>query len=262
VIENPLIGIITPTYNRPDWLRINIHSLISQTYENWEQIIVNDHGVDVENIIKEFNDPRIKYYQNDKNYDLAKTRNIAISKSNADYLILLDDDDILFNHALEFRTYMIKKYQTHAFYTRALQMFYERKNNQYVQVGSKLYWDSVFDKNLILVQNCCPCNCMTLSREAHEKAGGFDETLTTSEDWAHWVEASRYYDFIESKVIDCQCSFRTDNSQMTGSRTGYTDHLPYLFKKWREYATNKEWVIMAQNQALQNRGINPKDHGL
>jgi glycosyltransferase involved in cell wall biosynthesis len=261
-LANPLVGILTPTFNRPGWLQMAIQSVVAQTYPNWEQLVVNDHGMDVQQIVDSFNDPRIKYFTNDQNYDLAKTRNIAISKSNADYFVMLDDDDILYESALEFRLNLIKKFKVEVAYTRALRVFYERKNDRYVPAGNSLYWDSSFDHNLILVQNTCPCNCLLFSRKAHEKAGDFDETLTTSEDWAHSVEMSRYFDFKESKVIDCQCSFRTDNTQMTGSRTGYTDHLPYLFKKWRAYATNPEWVVEAQNQALRNRGLDPAQYGL
>jgi hypothetical protein len=73
---------------------------------------------------------------------------------------------------------------------------------------------------------------------------------------------SRKYDFHETKIIDCECSFRTDGNQMTGSRTGFTDHLPYLYGKWRKYAENYEWVKNAQNQALIARGLNPSDYDL
>jgi hypothetical protein len=49
---------------------------------------------------------------------------------------------------------------------------------------------------------------------------------------------------------------------MTGSRTGYTDHLPYLFKKWRHFAQDLTWVTEHQNNALKRRGLNPSDYGL
>jgi glycosyltransferase involved in cell wall biosynthesis len=261
-MKDSLVTILTPTYNRPDWLRLTLQSLINQTYPYWECICVNDAGKDVNYVIDEFKDNRIKYYTNDKNLDLAGTRNIALEKSSGDYFVMLDDDDILYNETLEFRMNRINKLNADVIYSRALRVFYEKVPQGYIVKGNSLYWDSPFDHDLILIQNTCPCNCLMWSRKAQEKAGLFDTSLTTSEDWAHSVEMSRYFDFYETKIIDCECSYRLDNSQMTGSRQGYTDHLPYLYSKWRKYAKNINWVKEHQNESLKARGLNPSDYGL
>lgn len=260
--NNPLISILTPTFNRPSWLKITLDSLVKQSYVNWECLVINDHGENVENIVNGFKDNRIKYYENDKNYDLAKSRNIAISKSSGDWYVMLDDDDILYRDALEYRLYLAQKNLANVVYTHALKMYYKVVDNAYQLFGTSLYWHSENIKDLILIQNCSPCNCLFWSREAQEKAGYFNEELKTSEDWAHSVEMRQHYEFIDSDIIDCACSWRQDNSQMTGSRSGFTDHLPYLYGKWRKYAENYEWVKDAQNRALVARGLNPSDYGL
>lgn len=264
--ENPLVSILIPTYNRRWLLPRTIQSVLSQEYRNIEVIVVNDAGENVGDIVSSFNDYRVKYLQNEKNLDLAGTRNVALKASTGDYICLLDDDDIHLQYTLDFRITMMRKLNAEIVYTRALQDIWEKKEQGYVSVHKQLYWDSPFDRNLILVQNIAPCCCPLFSRRAWEESGKplFDETLTTSEDWAFWVELSRKFDFKELKLVDCECSFRTDKTQMTGSRTGYTDHLPDLYKKWREYATpdQKEKVIDAQNKALQARGLNPTDYGL
>ena len=260
--NDPLISIITPTWNRRLWLPMTLQSLINQTYTNWECILVNDAGEDVQNIVDKFNDPRIKYFQNEKNLDLAGTRNVALEKYSGDYGILLDDDDQLYPECLEFRLGRIKKLGVDVVYSRVLQVYYQLVNGQYQYYGDKIYWRSEFNKDLILLQNISPCNGVMWSRRAQESAGKFDTSLTTSEDWAWWVEMSRSYDFYESYCVDSECSFRMDNSQMTGSRTGYTDHLPYLFAKWRKYAKNYKWVVENQNNAIHARGLNPSDYNL
>lgn len=261
-VANPLISIITPTWNRPQWLSLTLKSLINQTYSNWECIVQNDFGEDVSNVIKEFNDPRLKYFVNDKNVGLSQTRNNAVKNSSGDYLIYLDDDDWLYNETLEFRLGRIKKLNVDVVYSRVLRSFYEKVENQYLLKGHDLYWDSIYNPDLILIQNISPVNGVMSSRRANEFAGEFDVSLSTSEDWSHWVEMSRKYDFYETKIIDCECSYRLDLTQMTGTRTGYTDHLPYLYKKWREYAKDKNFVIEHQNNSLKQRGINPEDYGL
>jgi glycosyltransferase involved in cell wall biosynthesis len=262
--SNPLISVLIPTYNRRNFLPLTLQSLIKQSYTNFEAIIVNDAGIDVQDIVEGFADKRFKYFVNSKNLDLAGTRNVALKNSVGDYICLLDDDDQFLPYTLEFRMYMMKKLNSEVVYTRALQNIMEKRGeNQYQTVHRQLYWDSPFDKDLILIQNICPCNCVLFSMKAWEKdTYWFDETLTTSEDWDFWVHLSRNNNFDELKLVDCECSYKTDNTQMTGSRNGYTDHLPYLYKKWRKYATNLQFVTQYQNNSLRSRGLNPSDFGL
>lgn len=266
--ENPLVSVLVPTYNRKWLLPRTLESLLTQTYKNIEVILVNDAGEDVQDIVNKFNDPRIRYFQNEKNKDLAGTRNVALSMSTGEYICLLDDDDIHLLYTLEFRMYMMKKLDADVVYTRALQDVWEKRSfnggEGYVSIHKQLYWDSPFNKDLILIQNVAPCCCPLFSRKAWEESGRywFDETLTTSEDWDFWVHLSRKFYFHELKLVDCECSIRKDNTQMTGSRKGYTDHLPYLYKKWRPYAENVDWVTEHQNNSLKTRGLNPEDYGL
>jgi glycosyltransferase involved in cell wall biosynthesis len=258
--SQPLISIITPTYNRRNFLPLTLNSLVNQSYKNIEIVVVNDAGVDVSDIIDGYKDSRIKYFVNEKNKDLAGTRNVALKNSTGDYICLLDDDDQFLPYTLEFRMYMMNKLNADVVYGRALKNIMEKRvaqnGQEYYQVVDRtLYWDSVFDKDLILIQNICPCNCPLFSRRAQESAGYFDESLSCSEDWSMWVEMSRHYDFHELKLVDCECTFKTDASQMTGSRTGFSDHLSYLYKKWRAYAKDLKFVVQHQNAALKSRGL-------
>jgi glycosyltransferase involved in cell wall biosynthesis len=261
--DEPLISVLVPTHNRKWLLPRTLQSVLTQSYKNVEVVLVNDAGEDVQDVVDKFNDPRIKYFQNEKNLDLAGTRNVALKHSNGDYICLLDDDDIHLPYTLEFRMYFMDKLGADVVYTRALQDIWEKKPEGYVSVHKQLYWDSPFDKDLILIQNIAPCCCQLFSRVAWEKTGHiFDETLTTSEDWDFWVHLSRNNYFHELKLVDCECSIRQDATQMTGSRQGYTSHMPYLYKKWRPYAQNLAWVTEHQNNSLKARNLKPEDYGL
>jgi glycosyltransferase involved in cell wall biosynthesis len=261
--SKPLVSVLVPTYNRKWLLGRTLKSVLTESYKNVEIVLVNDAGEDVQDIVTELNDPRIKYFQNEKNLDLAGTRNAALRHATGDYICLLDDDDIHLPYTLEFRMYMMKKLGAEVVYTRALQDIWEKRDIGYVSIHKQLYWDSPFDQDLILVQNIAPCCCQLFSRRAFENtAYMFDETLTTSEDWDFWVHMSRDFYFHELKLVDCECSIRQDNTQMTGSRQGYTTHLPYLYKKWRPFAKNLTWVTEHQNNSLKARGLKPEDYGL
>ena len=94
---NSLISIITPSYNSSKFISQTIESVISQTYENWEMIIVDDMSPDNSNeIIEEFikKDSRIKLIKLEKNGGPAVARNRAIKEAQGRYMAFLDADDL------------------------------------------------------------------------------------------------------------------------------------------------------------------------
>lgn len=97
-------SIIIPTY-RSRYLRMAIESVLSQTYTNFELIIVDDCSPeDITSIVKEFSDPRIHYYRNKKNYgaeNLVANWNSCLAYCTGEYMICMGDDDILPPHSLE-----------------------------------------------------------------------------------------------------------------------------------------------------------------
>lgn len=86
-----------PAYNSEKYIAEAIESVIKQTYENWELIIVDDYSTDnTKAIIQRYaqKDKRIKLISLAKNKGVADARNIAKQKANGDYIAFLDSDDI------------------------------------------------------------------------------------------------------------------------------------------------------------------------
>ena len=89
------ISIIVPIYNSEKHIKKCIDSLVNQTYKNIEIILVNDGSTDnTENIIKEYRDKRIKYFEN-KNHGIGYSRNFGIKKAIGKYIMFVDSDDYL-----------------------------------------------------------------------------------------------------------------------------------------------------------------------
>lgn len=97
-MQNPLVSIILSTYNwNHKWLLESINSVLTQSYKDFEFIIINDASInDIEKTILEYQkqDNRIIYLKNEKNLWLPQSLNKAISKSNGKYIARIDDDDI------------------------------------------------------------------------------------------------------------------------------------------------------------------------
>lgn len=94
-----LVSIIMPAYNIGNFISITIDSVIAQTYQNWELIIVDDCSTDnTADVIKFYmlKEPRIKYYKLEKNSGAAIARNRAVDLATGKYLAFLDSDDVWF----------------------------------------------------------------------------------------------------------------------------------------------------------------------
>jgi len=102
--KKPLISILTPVYNQSSYIRAAIHSVLNQTYKNWEWIIVDDGSVDdTRDIIHSYKDERIRYfYQEHAGIDgICATHNKALGLSEGDFIALIDGDDLWPAYKLE-----------------------------------------------------------------------------------------------------------------------------------------------------------------
>ncbi len=108
-----LISIVTASYNYENFIAETIQSVLNQTYQNWELIIVDDCSTDnsVE-IIQSFckQDKRIKLVQNNENVGLQKTILHALNHTNGQWIAFLESDDLWCENCLERRISTIKKY--------------------------------------------------------------------------------------------------------------------------------------------------------
>lgn len=105
-MKKPLVSIIMSAYNeRIDWVRDSIESIIKQTYDNLEIIIILDNpkNSEIDNLIKDYsrNDYRIRYFINEKNLGLTKCLNIGLEKAQGKYIARMDADDVCMENRIE-----------------------------------------------------------------------------------------------------------------------------------------------------------------
>lgn len=109
-MSKDLVSIITPTYNCAKFIGATIESVLNQTYQNFEMIIVDDASKDnTEEVVKSFKDKRIKYIRLSKNSGPAVARNRAMEEAKGKYMAFLDSDDLWKREKLEKQINFIKK---------------------------------------------------------------------------------------------------------------------------------------------------------
>ncbi|GAA4029919.1 hypothetical protein GCM10022386_12220 [Flavobacterium cheonhonense] len=135
-MNHPLISIIIPTYNREHALPKTISSIISQTYFNWECIIVDDGSTDGTAILCSDwieNDSRIQFIKRGiPPKGASHCRNIGLAAAKGDYVIFLDSDDILLPHCLEQRQRLLFDIPGKKFYV--FSMYVERSHERFLKV--------------------------------------------------------------------------------------------------------------------------------
>ncbi len=95
------VSIIVPIYNSEKYIKKCIESLLNQTYEDYELLLINDGSTDItESIIDKYDDDRIKYYKTD-NQGIGKARNYGLEKSKGKYIVFVDSDDYVEKNMIE-----------------------------------------------------------------------------------------------------------------------------------------------------------------
>lgn len=132
----PLVSIIIPCYNAQNYIDACVNSLIQQTYQNWECILINDGSTDnTLDLIKNFEskDNRILVLSQD-NSGPSSARNKGIDNAKGEFIFFLDADDILINNAI---STLLSSYSNNDIITGATMSF--SLSNEQIIKGSYLY---------------------------------------------------------------------------------------------------------------------------
>jgi len=126
--KSPKVSVIVTTYNRRIELTKTINSILSQTFKNFELIIIDNYSnYDFNELINSFNDKRIISFQNENNGIIAVNRNYGITKAKGEYLAFCDDDDFWYNSKLEKQIKFLNIYKSDLVFSNINLIFLNKK---------------------------------------------------------------------------------------------------------------------------------------
>ncbi|AAL80893.1 glycosyl transferase [Pyrococcus furiosus DSM 3638] len=226
-MSRPTVSVIIPTHNRAKLLKRAIISVLNQTFEDFEIIVVDDASSDnTPNIIESIKDSRIRYIRLEKNSGAPTARNIGIKKARGKFIALLDDDDEWLPRKLEVQ---VKKFNEleKKFGVVYGGFYYVSQQNERI-IGKRLprFRGNVYGE--LLKENFIGSPTVLIRRECFKKAGLFDPKLPSSQDWDMWVRIARYYyfDYIVAKyyVHGHQISFNINEKYIPGREIFISKH--------------------------------------
>lgn len=101
-MSRPLFSIVVPTYNRRVLLEETLQSILKQTFSDFEVLVIDNCSTDgTEEFMLAFNDPRVRYFRNNRNQERAYSRNRGLSLAQGTFCTLLDSDDVMYPHCLQ-----------------------------------------------------------------------------------------------------------------------------------------------------------------
>jgi len=188
---NPVVSVIITTYNRAIYLKRAIKSVISQTFKNFELLIIDDCSTDnTEQIVHSITDDRIIYYKNETNMGVHQARNNGIQMARGSFIAFLDDDDEWLPEKLKKQTELFKKLPNE--YGLVYSGYLVSLNGKIVAKNMPKFKGDCRD--YLLRFNILATNTALVRRSCFDKVGHF-EYMPSIEDWEMWIRISEYHKF-------------------------------------------------------------------
>ena len=193
----PAVSIIMPTYNRADYLKKSIQSVLDQTFIDFEIIVMNNYSTDnTLEAINSFNDSRIKVINFKNDGIIAKSRNQGIMQSVGKYVAFLDDDDLWCPDKLELQIkYLLEHPEFDLVYSNALIIDEHGTKKGLLKDSKDAKTGQVFLD--LLYDNFIPVLTVLMKRKIIETSGLFNEapSMRAAEDYEYWLRAALKFNF-------------------------------------------------------------------
>jgi glycosyltransferase involved in cell wall biosynthesis len=225
--HSPTVTIVMATYNGAMYLAEAIDSVLQQTYQDWELIVIDDGSTDKTGIVvKKYmkHEKRIIYKKNSQNLGLIASLNRGIAMARGVYIARLDSDDVWIDRTkLEKQITFLQRYPSYGLvgsFASVIDMSGKIRRELTLPVTDAAI------KKYLLIENCFVHSAVVFRRDLAEKIGGYDPKFTHAEDYAFWLQFGlicRLYNFPE-----CFVAYRNNPNGIT--KTKYRNQLQSTYK--------------------------------
>ena len=215
----PVVSVIVPTHNRVGMIGETLQSILNQTFENFELIVVDNGSTDgTEEFVARFEDPRIRYHWQEDSGLPANSRNVGIGMARGRFVAFLDSDDLWLPEKLELQVRCFEEHpEAGLVYGDAVYMGQTDKEGKSLirrMVGGNVFAD-------LLVLNRIPTLTAMVRQECLDEVGTFSENpgLRGAEDYHLWLRlAYRYPIYPVRRVV---ARYRVHESNLIGHAAGF-----------------------------------------
>ena len=212
-MQSPFFSIVIPTYNRANFISKTIQSLLNQTYQNFEIIVVDDESTDdTEAVVTSIKDSRIKYFKKD-NAERGAARNYGVKKALGRYINFFDSDDLAYPNHLQSAYDFIA-------HNKNIEVFHQNYDEQDVKGNRTSEPTKIYDINKQIVEGNLLAVMGVFVRTDVAIENPFCEIreLSGSEDYHLWLHLCSRYTFYNNSPITTTVIYHPNNSTINFSK--------------------------------------------
>lgn len=191
-----LISVVIPLYNKGNHIKATLESVLNQTFQDFEIIVVNDGSTDKsESEVLKLDSPKIKYFKTE-NQGVSQARNFGIEKARGTLLAFLDADDYWYPHHLEDLYFLYQQYPGAGFFATNYEFYYSENRIEYpkfLDISSEFKHGIVKDffKSSYLYRLTWT-SAVAIPKTVIQEIGGFDPNITlgAGEDIDYWIRVA------------------------------------------------------------------------
>lgn len=212
---NPLISIITPTYNRADFIEQAVDSVLGQTYANFELLIVDDGSTDNtrELLAPALEDPRV-YYFHQENQGQSVARNLALSHAKGDFVCFLDSDNYWPTGKLEHQVELFRQHPDYDVIYGDI-IVIDEKGEEVSRKNMKRYSGHI--ARYMIRDNCVSMNTAMARRRCFNELGAMSGERRVADDYDLWLRFSARFRFLY--VPEFFAYYRVMDDQISSDKT-------------------------------------------
>ncbi|HEY8940788.1 MAG TPA: glycosyltransferase family A protein [Cellvibrio sp.] len=231
--SQPLVSVVIATYNMGQYIRLAVESVLNQSWENIEVVVVDDGSTDNTQIVMQHfqGNARVLYIKTE-NQGQPKAKNCGIKNTKGDFIAFCDADDLWEPNKLEVQMPLFHNPDVGVVYSEVSNI--DEYNNRYTKPPAEIRYSGKVT-NQMLIENFVPFGTAVIRRQCIEKNGIFDEEFRMGIDWDLWLRYSLDWEF------------------------AYTPEQTYIYRVWSGQMSNNyrgryEFAIRILNKFIAQHG--------
>ena len=229
----PRVSVVIPTHNRAHLIGPSIASVLQQTFQDFEILVVDDASTDsTEEVVRSMADSRIRYLKHATNRHVSAARNTGILNSRGDLVAFLDDDDEWLPTKLELQVGLLDVCAP------VVGGIYTGFVTEDRSVG-KVLWTITPTARGHILHELCRLNCIgtastvVLRKNSLEEVGLFDESIEYGEEYDLWIRLARRFDF--TFLAEPLVRYSVHGKQLSTKYEGIIRGSERKLEKYREF---------------------------
>lgn len=263
------VSIITPTFNRAYILKNPIQSLLDQSYDRWELLIVDDGSTDTtKELVEGYKDPRIKYFYQ-KNQGQSAARNKGLEEAQGEWIAYLDSDNELYP---EYLTSMIKDLENNrnAFFAlpqahRTMELYQDKVLVETVDDSSD-FPEELTVKDIVHRKLHADMNGFIHNRKIIEAGIRFDPNIIRMEDWDFMMTICEKFPenflYVKKKLYNYHQRFGMDGVVENTTPRQWAEMFEYIYQKHKDDVLMKDQEWYPQRVEKWNKYADDYEKGL